>query len=650
MNWRRCIDARLKWLFAGSVAAAAVLGQPLKFETGPAAPEAGTGRHVHAMVERLKAGEADETPAGIARRRVRLLAAALLERGEAMGESGSALVVRGLLLARAEREIEGRGDEALAWLADDLAALSEGLNAGWDISALDRGLRDAFSLLGAPPNGAVAWDEERWRELQSEDWALKGVLREVEALLADASRVTAYSRSAAMIRGAVVEAGWLAQRRPAWVTPEAHAAYASRLESACRRLLDPDRRAEAGESLRRLARAGRIAALLDGLERSTASQRVQGAFAAHVADGGASPVLPTFERFVLLTERRVRPGEERETARPLRPAFTPLAAAARQSRGSLVEALARGLDARSGATDPALLEAAEAHRRRMEDIELVRRLERVIALPPPRAGLEAQVKPEFAVVAQRLMALGNDMGEPRLAEVALTQFRELADRLVRYHALPAEGALRAALAADAPGFEAWEAATAGQAAQLAARIDERRAAFLDAWSDRRGVKAAQAEEAAAALEALQAALPLIADTAALHGLEGEWAVRPWCALSAEAAAFLQSHSAGLGEELTRIALGGEGALEATRLEHAAALLIGRIARLHGGEFLAVDVLCFGPAAVGEPYSTAVEAHAETVALVCRYLEEAAREEDAPAIMRFVGAAAQRVPSGAFAAE
>jgi hypothetical protein len=451
-----------------------------------------------------------------------------------------------------------------------------------------------------------------------------------------------------------------------------------------------------------LARAGAKAGEIDGKSRTGAAagagaSAAVGAIASAELRGWtqdeADDALKSLERMRDAAEGMALAAsgpsvKERDLIAALRPAWR-AAGNVDDTRAALMEAMLRGASVRESGRTPAMLNARAAHLSRLRDVARYVSANSVIAATGDDASKsEAGVKAGFEFAARRLRAAGQDLAKASLRQAAMAQIREISLGLSLFAESEAEASLRAGIekhaAANVPavpeagagagadvgvgvGAGADWSAMRASATAMASELDAARAAWRSAWSDGEGTRgrAKDAVETQASRDAALARLvrsdrlvDVMHDVAWAFGAaksratsgvagvprrisSGLWRISP------EAAGRLIE---GAGERMGRVTAAitngsaQDADVEAFRADFAAAMLVGRIARLEaraGGADVAerggatsdgaVDSRAGSTAAVlavlefargpADPDDAIAAVLGEQLAIVSRYAEE-----------------------------
>lgn len=327
-------------------------------------------------------------------------------------------------------------------------------------------------------------DAPAWLAPESRD-----ALKRLNALFALARTSPAHADAAALIEAHSSLALALADAPPTWLGPSAVQSLRDACEAAVRAAAPPENASGDAAPLARLAAWAEVMSLVarlpvlpatgvGGAGGGGASPASQPASA--IASRGPTATLGQFFADILrepipaslrrarlvrtLTLAALEPeADESQIPRQLRVAMRQLEPVARQSRRTLHETLDRALNPQTTLTDPAVLGAMAAHRRRVDDVALLRAAAGVLVAPakPSQPGAPAQpaqpaapaspsdgprVRPDMNAAAAFLLRVGQDLAKPPLRDVALAEMRDATRALSRGWNIPDEARWRDALA------------------------------------------------------------------------------------------------------------------------------------------------------------------------------------------------------------
>lgn len=690
----------------------------------PSAPPAGANDSTRAMKAALPhagiGSPEDPLPdselGAAARERLQGIALALILQGEELGEPGSVHIAAAMTLladlswpsAISARASQPGGEvhaaalrifiRGIDRLPDRKATLPE------SAAELDVYLREIFAPLtealrpAEPPLmcGWVAADASRTAPTCDElrtlidaaaemDPAVRAALKDLLAVLAEADATWSFAAAAAdarrIVAGALPVATGGKGGLPAWFAESQRALVVERISAALRAFAASTRDDEAAESLALAASIARMCAWADTLQAGSGGagqgardiQSIRLALADAAADSLGEPgpardrarkSIRALERTLDLLDERASHGSDADVAQSLRTSFRALDAAAKKSEAQLIAQIAEIARAESASSQPAIVSVIAAHRRSLDDLKMLRLVDSLLTKH------RDDQSPTWRLVSSRLTRLGQEVSKPATMETALLDLRAFAAAMELQEPFVGEPAIRAAAAKD-PALPAWDAEsiaklTGNQAAAVVARIDELRAAYLEAWSragdDRRsGVapNAAQDPEAIAArLRNLRLLCGTIEDIRVLRALgvpehrakrEGllAWRGLPISAFTAE---WLSG-----GDEMTRLVADAatqamddspaavdraRAALRRIESENPTRRLVARLDR----EARARGIVAVPPyASLAAPPTRGAWMAGERarLAAIARYLDEAAAaansggQRDAAAVMRYV---------------
>lgn len=683
-GWKR-ISVNAGSAAAVVLACGLVMGQPLRFETsGP--PEAGTSVYVRGLVAELSktsrpanGADAAADPAARAMASLRAIAARELEAGDREGESGSRRIVFAALISESldamERCLAAASERAREITADALVSVAKAHESQLSLEFLQLGLRDALGPLMAEmqpmkvaPRAAAASALAKEAGTPAEFVALAELLSQPMPV--------SFVSTADGLAGALADVMSVVSKRPDWLTTRTHEELRRVSVTAARTAADAEASAEARRSaslrlrsIAFLARAGMKIGDIDGRSRPTTG--TAGAAANSVVSviansevqqwlrDDAGEALESLERMreaadAIASATGGPKVKENELIAPLRPAWRAVGQVD-DTRAALMEAMQRGATSRELRRSPAVLTAREAHSRRLRDVARFVAANGVIAATADDASKsEAGVKVGFEFAARRLRAAGQDLAKPPLRQAALSQIREISLGLSLFEESKAEtsvsGAIAkngAASAAAVPGVavtpkaEADWSAMQKLAAALVAELDAAREAWRVAWSDAEGTRGRErdAEESQAVRDVALARL--VRCDRLMHAMHDlAWAFATAKAGPAHetrrispnewrvSAAAVERLLEGAGERAERVAAAlangsvQDADVEAFRTEYAAALLVGRLARMEASDPKEQEatVLEFasGPA---DPDDAITARLGDQLAIVSRYAEE-----------------------------
>lgn len=670
--------ALVSWLLL----AAPTPGQTLDLGGGPSAPPPGSGAATRAMAEDLVRQAAATNSAGdaaaSARAAARVLAARLISTGEAMGQTGSARIVLGRTLARGMEDLDraigsitGPTAEAdLSLLARDFAAAAAAL-APPEADAC-RITRDALAGVLGRGGEAAGWIDEpalaapmvaplgpelaAWSAAPGVAPEAIEALRGLDAVFEAAETWGAYRPAAARLRAAVRAAAAAPLGTQQWVPAATRERLGADFSAAARELAS-DNIAGAPAALARLGRLARLISRVDELDDSAPGRRVRAAVADAAAGLGGGG-LDAMERTLDLA--LFKPADDRSLVRHVRPAWRIIAPTLRQTEQKLLGAMPEILARPEAMTDPAVLSAIAAHRRVVQDLQMLAGLSATLG----ERGIDLAVKPgeqgpqpRWVRISDRVLRLGQDMAKPEGRDEALASLRELAGQLERFLELPGEASLRR-------GGPAWEVLAGGKQSALLSEISDRRGGWLDGW-DRQGYAGAagdiqRLDSLRAIMETMHDLVPVVeaTDARAATGGSAYTALLAWPGweLSPESLGELCRGMSDRTAEAVALITSGDAAkaqetVAQVRRDFAVAILAGRLARELEGRGQSPERTALSEAAAGGPApgQSWMAERAAALADICRYGEEAAAawkakesQDRAESLTRFVNRLAAEI--------
>lgn len=643
--------------------------QPLDL-SGPKAPPAGEGKAILAEAEALRAASGK---LGTATAALSGLAAAMLAAGEAAGPSGSPSAILGLKIAHRLAAVERMLASAPPPVVEQLRIEAARLAASPPETFIEAlALRDLLAPLvdaTAPDHDAAAGVDVPWAAANVSLGTMTADERtRIAALrtrLEQASASPAYRRVAAIWSVQYADVLGMASNPPAFLTGPARSAWAASTKAVFLSLADHPNSAKAGDELARLVSIARVARALEspaspgeagiapGSGAARAQQALNKAITALPAVADHARERTRFASLAraagLLPVRRSLAGSA-DLVRQLKPAMRTLNELAKISENELAETFPDAFAHPDAATLPKLVAAMAQHRRRLDDLRLLRELDAKLG-----GQLDGQasrtVSKEFVPVAERALSFSKDVLE--LARKDDPQSRlELFDAMDRWRHLAA----RASDVAHMPGESelrrdgsSLASLLADQRDSLIKAIDADRASWIKAWAapDRQPLQTvsdrlervrqslAMAQDAAAVLSSQ----PLLANSLAC------WEISHGTRMAAikDLERTIQS--------LTESAIDGGpvglvGQTPSVLASHGLALVMGRLERLKSAErhaptgaWSAIEELTAGPTP-GEP---PLADRASDLMLIARYAPEWARSDSAGrrAIMEYLGPAIAR---------
>jgi hypothetical protein len=366
------------------------------------------------------------------------------------------------------------------------------------------------------------------------DESVRAALLDLLAVLGEADSTWSFAPAAAdarrIVAGAlpVVTGG---SAMPAWFAQARRSQVIDRINAALRAFAASARDDEAAETLMLAASIARMCAWADTLQAGSGGagqsardiQSIRLALADTAADslGEAGPArdrarksIRALERTLDLLDERAEHGTDADVAQSLRTSFRALDAAAKKSEAQLIAQIAEIARAEAASSQPAIVSVIAAHRRSLDDLKMLRMVDGLLTRH------RDDQSPTWRLVSSRLTRLGQEVSKPATMETALLDLRAFAAAMELQEPFVGEPAIRAAAAKDAapPAWDAESIAklTGNKAAAVIARIDELRAAYLEAWSragdDRRSGAAPNATQDPEAIAARLRNLRLLCGT------------------------------------------------------------------------------------------------------------------------------------------
>lgn len=634
MTARSAHGARARWRTALIVAAhvallaSAARAQRLNLDA-PRAPAPGESAATRSLRAALPepvqlGGDAwidDALLAAAIRSRTGDLARALLARADELGEQGSVHYALAVILTRdpawadelaaaAARESGTTvGAAARSWVhaVDAYLAQSEG-RVPPTVGGADTDLRMLFAPLAQaiadrlPARGA-GWDAGRAGPRPADpdpaamlagapagavDRALRDELRAMLGALDAAANLWAFAPAAAearaLIAGALPIALGAPGALPEWFAEARRAFIAEQVAASLRRFAATARDNDAAEALAAASEIARLAGRADALAVGAPARELE-AFRLALSDAAADALseagpardrarksLRALDRTMGLLEERPAIGSDADVMRELRVSFRALDGAARKTEGRLVALLGAIVRAESATSEPAIVAAIAAHRRALDDLKMLRSVDALLMRHKDDAA------PTWRLASARLLRLGQEIGRAAAPDSSLVALREFGATMELLDPLPGEAALR-------EGDAAADALTGGRGAQIVARLDEWRTAYVEAWAREgdgapgtRGPASAprtapagpSSDELAARLRVLRSLLAMLEDARTIQALAAPGAPRegllawPGLPLSGRALALVAG-----GDDLAKqLADAASAALDPARTEQA----------------------------------------------------------------------------------
>jgi hypothetical protein len=449
--------ARWCSLLAAGALAAQANAQRLNLD-GPEAPDAGSSlialeitQSMTNQAERLDPqawhNDPDRQALEATKREIRLAAAALAQIGNNAGTNGSHLVLTAMTIDRRLEELDdilSQSDDRamLLALAADLETLRNDWNRGERIAPdqLDRDLRFAFAQLSMHAQGRI--NSIGWAVLGSNlaesslqdilvPLAESGVgdidlakLSELGDRLDQMNQWPGFARESTTRRSLIVQAAEAISNYPVWLP----AATRKRLADDFAAAMDTKDPADRDAELMLLIAQGRVIDQLTemgtGRQADRLRSRAANALAERSTDASGSLsatelAVETLDTSALLSDIQ----RDDSLLRQIRIAWRSLIPDVRNVNVNARDAAVNLLVDPTNITNPGELSAIAALRTLADDFAILRRFSDRFA-----PGTETEDKANTAI-AERLLALGQDMDDEELRPLSLELFRELNDQL-----------------------------------------------------------------------------------------------------------------------------------------------------------------------------------------------------------------------------
>lgn len=665
--------------------APAVAGQPLRLDGGGtfAATDAAAARALAGQLER------EATSLAGAKSALRRVAAEILRTGAARGTQAARSVLLGLTVARrlpsldalidnADPIARSRAQQLLADLAsalpespDDLAvAIRDALAPLAPESSDPRGIRLAGWFAEAPSPVELAIENRLLARLRGSAIAAERIDRLHELLRLGGSSPI-YRNAAQSLHGRLTRAGMLLAKAPVWLPAKAADTVAAELVLAIELLSDDPSSLGARRSMERLELLSAIVLGLAEAKGPTAV-RAQTAAAALLTDGHAPrddaqwqielSRLRALARAAELIPLHASLARDQGFVRQLRPAARTLGDLAAISSAELLEVFPDALSNPDTLSTPRFVAALADHRRRIEDLRLLIRVDAVLARDATGPREDRLARDEFRSVAEALLkhaksALDDtrkgDVQSRQKAEATLGELRRIATTAADALYVEGESELRGSFGpSESPSGRRMRDALGPLAEEIIASLDSNRKVWLLSLFREDDPKGPPAE---ASLRRLARVIELSSDAAgvglALSDEPAAFAANAWPGFEA-AREWLRPHEQPLRESLQGLAalvLRGDPAADRALNDvvgrHAGVLLAGRLVRFLGPlrDQLAGGALpSLTEVGAGAPSSDAwMRGRLDDLALVSWLLMESAAEASSAKVAPALSAAAQR---------
>lgn len=586
------------------------------------------------------------------------LAAALMESGESLGSDGSVSAVLGLKLFHRLQQLEALTVDVSPVLAERLTLDADGLAKragtldapGVDLRDLLAPLIDATAAEGASVPGwgvqaaQIPWSAATPLIATNGDETTR--LASLRSRLELALESPAYAPAAATWSAMLADVLGMVASPPAYVTGLTRSGFTSSVKAALFTLADHPNSPKGADELARLANLARIGRALEsptaageagtaigsGLARAQQAWNKAAAASPVLADSGKERQRTAMlaRAAALLRDRRELAGSK-DLVRQLKPAMRTLNELAKLSENELSETLPDALPHPDASTLPKLVAATAEHKRRLDDIKLLRDLDLKLASGD---GNERAVSKEFLPVAERALAFSKDVLELARRDDpqsklelldAMDRWRRLAARAADVVRMPGEGDLRKT-------DSSLSILLSDRRDALIKVLDADRAAWIKAWAapDRTPAQAVTDR-----LERIRQAMAIAQDAAAAIGTGPMLANRLpcWEIDHATRATLTKGLDQAIRDLVQQATAAGQIRLAdgAPILDtHGLALLLGRLERLQAGTPAASTAwdAAADLAAGAMPADAALADRAADLAMLARYAPEWARMDNA----------------------
>lgn len=634
--------------------------------------------------------ERDATSLAGAKSALRRVAAEILRTGAARGAQAARSVLLGLTVARrlpsldaliddADPIARSRAEQLLADLAsalpespDDLAvALRDALAPLAPESSDPRGIRLSGWFAEAPSPVELAIEDRLLARLRGSAIAAERIDRLHELLRLGGSSPI-YRNAALSLHGRLTRAGMLLAKAPVWLPAKAADTVAAELVLAIELLSDDPSSLGARRSMERLELLSAIVLGLAEAKGPTAV-RAQTAAAALLTDGHAPrddaqwqielSRLRALARAAELIPLHASLARDQGFVRQLRPAARTLGDLAAISSAELLEVFPDALSNPDTLSTPRFVAALADHRRRIEDLRLLIRVDAVLVRDATGPREDRLARDEFRSVAEALLkhaksALDDtrkgDVQSRQKAEATLGELRRIATTAAETLYVEGESELRGSFGpSESPSGRRMRDALGPLAEEIIASLDSNRKVWLLSLFREDDPKGPPAE---VSLRRLARVIELSSDAAgvglALSDEPAAFAANAWPGFEA-AREWLRPHEQPLRESLQGLAAlvlrgdpASDRALNDVVGRHAGVLLAGRLVRYLGPlrDQLAGGALpSLTEVGAGAPSSDAwMRGRLDDLALVSWLLMESAAEPSSAKIAPALSAAAQRV--------
>lgn len=660
-------------------------GQPLRLDGGGSfsASDAAAARGLAAELER------DAASIGGAKSSLRRLAAAVIRSGASRGPQGARVVLLGLTLAQRLPSLDALIDDAdptarartqslLSELAaalpdqpDDLAVAVRDALAPLAPALIDpRSVRLASWFAEAPAPAELALDDRLLTRLRTSAIAADRIDRLNELLRLGGSSPI-YRGATVSLHGRLTRAGMLLAKAPAWLPTKAADTVAAELVLAIELLSEDPSSLGARRSMERLEL---MSAIVLGLAEAKGLTAVRAQIAAttllteaHAPRDDAQWLnelsrLRALARAAELISLHASLARDQNFVRQLRPAARTLGDLAAISAAELLEVFPDALTNPDTLSTPRFVASLADHRRRIEDLRLLGRVDAVLARDATGPREDRLARDEFRPVAEALLrhaksALDDirkgDVQSRQRAELSLGELRRTATTASDALYIDGESDLRGSMGPDqTPAGRRLREALGPLAEDIISTLDSSRKAWLLSLLREEDPKGPPAE---ANLRQLARVIELANDAAGLGLALSEepagFSANAWPGFEA-AREWLRPHEQPLRESLQGVAAlvlrtdqSADRALAEVVRRHAAVLAAGRLVRFLAPmrEQLGEGALpSLTETAAGSPPADAwMRGRLDDLALVSWLLMESAASPQSETITRTLTEAAQR---------
>jgi len=613
----------------------------------------------------------------------------VIRSGASRGPQGARVVLLGLTLARRLTSLDALIDDAdptarartqslLSELAaalpehpDDLAVALRDALAPLAPALVDpRSVRLASWFAEAPAPAELVLDDRLLARLRTSAIAAERIDRLNELLRLGGSSPI-YRGATVSLHGRLTRAGMLLAKAPAWLPAKAADTVAAELVLAIGLLSEDPSSLGARRSMERLEL---MSAIVLGLAEAKGPTAVRAQIAATTLLTEAhAPLddaqwhnelsrLRALARAAELISLHASLARDQNFVRQLRPAARTLGDLAAISAAELLEVFPDALTNPDTLSTPRFVAALADHRRRIEDLRLLARVDAVLARDATGPREDRLARDEFRPVAEALLkhaksALDDirkgDVQSRQRAELSLGELRRTATTASDALYISGESDLRSSMSPDqTPAGRRLREALGPLAEDIISSLDSSRKAWLLSLLREDDPKGPPAE---ANLRQLARVIELANDTAGLGLALSEepagFSANVWPGFEA-AREWLRPHEQPLRESLQGVAAlvlrtdqSADRALAEVVRRHAAVLAAGRLVRLLTPmrEHLAAGALpSLTEAAAGSPPADAwMRGRLDDLALVSWLLMESAASPQSETITRTLSETAQR---------